>query len=192
MRPQWNIFSCHRCRMVTVCPETHWHAKQRSFLSPQAILLPPSHSHTQLHLLLGVSQPMPDHSLSNWQIWNNKTAAETTTTRCLCHPSLHANFDKPDTLGTANCLPQCYRRPSFYGGPLRWFFFKLLVSPLWQPCLWILLIELASGTLNFNPPSLQRILHCIISCNKWSILLTLLNEACTEKDSFVCLSVCVS
>lgn len=117
---------CVFLSQVTMCPEPHSCTKQMSFLLPQAILISLSHSLTHLLLLQSaVSQPMPDHSLSNWQIWNNKTAAETTTTRCLCHPSLHANFDKPDTLGTANCLPQCSSRPSFHDGPYSVSFFKL-------------------------------------------------------------------
>lgn len=85
------------------------------------------------HLLLDlpvVSQPMPHHSLSNWQIWNNKTTAETTTTRCFGHPSLHAIFDKPDTLETANCLTRCYSRPSSNGGPPQCFFLQTVSERL--------------------------------------------------------------
>lgn len=147
VKPLWHVVSFHRLRTVTTC------TKQTSSILPQAILLSPSHSISHLLLLLlGIWLPMPEYSHSNWQIWNNKTAAETTTTRCLCHPSLHANFDKPDTLGTANCLPQRSSRSSMVA-PCRVSFFKLLVSPrpYWHQCLLILIIDLASRTPHFNP-----------------------------------------
>lgn len=99
-----------------------------------------SMSLTHLFLLLSdVSQPTPDHNLFSWQIWNKKIdATQPTTTRRLCHASLHVNFDKPDTLGAAIWLPLCHITPSVSG---LWSspqcFFKdvhLVVSPPWQPC----------------------------------------------------------
>lgn len=99
-----------------------------------------SMSLTHLFLLLfDVSQPTPDHNLFSWQIWNKKIdATQPTTTRRLCHASLHVNFDKPDTLGAAIWLPLCHITPSVSG---LWSspqcFFKdvhLVVSPPWQPC----------------------------------------------------------
>lgn len=100
-----------------------------------------SMSLTHLFLLLfDVSQPMPDHTLFSWQIWNKKIdATRPTTTRCLCHASLHVNFDKPDTLGAAIWLLLCHITTSvsgLWGSPQ--CFFKdvhLVVSPPWQPCL---------------------------------------------------------
>ena len=115
VKPQWPVFVCHRCR--TVSPKTHSHTKKTSFFftSGHTALvfslthptLSPVGCHSQCHIT----------SLSKWQIWNNKRPAETPTTRCLCHPFLHASFDKADKLGTVNCLLQCYRRP------LQCFFF---------------------------------------------------------------------
>lgn len=115
VKTQSPMFSCLRCRRVTTCPQTHTQSKDPFFhLRPSCFLLL-TYTPNLVSCQVSRSQcqitafPTDKHGIIRLPLkqWSHAVFAI----------SRHANIDKPDTLTTANCLPQCYCRPSFYAGP---------------------------------------------------------------------------
>lgn len=125
VKPQSHMFSW--CRRVTTCTQTHTQSKDSFFhLRPSCFLLL-TYTPNSVSCQVSRSQcqitafPTDKYGIMRLPLkqWSHAVFAI----------SRHTNIDKPDTLTTANCLPQCYCRPSFYAGPQHCSFIFLNCEP---------------------------------------------------------------